>query len=304
MPGQNVQVAFPDSERRPVMTEVKSGGVKSGTKHRRSRALNTPASTIAAPVASSSRRRLLAGFAGLSLAALLADPQRVAQAAAGLETVTIKTAGGHSVSGALALPAKTPKGGVMVVHEFWGLNDQIKAVTAELASTGYVALAIDLFNGQVASDPTVAQQLMANVDGGQATETVTAWIDHLYGMKEVNGKVATLGFCFGGGWSLNASLAHPVDATVMYYGLCKQTAEQLKPLKGPLIGHFGNRDTFINPAMVNGFEANLKAAGKKAKIYRYDANHAFANPTGQNYHAADARLAWDRTVAFLKSNLG
>ena len=242
------------------MTEVKSGAK---TRHR-SRALNTPASIIT----TSSRRKVLAGFAGLSLAALLADPRRVAQAAAGLETVTIKTGSGHSISGALSLPAKTPKGGVMVVHEFWGLNDQIKAVAAELASTGYVALAIDLFNGQVASDPTVAQQLMAKVDGGQATETVTAWVDHLYGMKEVNGKVATLGFCFGGGWSLNASLAHPVDATVMYYGLCKQTAEQLKPLKGPLLGHFGNRDTFINPAMVNGFEANLKAAGKKAKIYR------------------------------------
>jgi carboxymethylenebutenolidase len=295
------------------MTEVKSGA----RPPRRSGALNTAAPVIAAPhgsvphgsaphgsASSPNRRKLLAGFAGLSLAALLADPRRVAQAAAGLETVTIKTASGHSVSGALALPARKPKGGVMVVHEFWGLNDQIKAVAAELAATGFVAMAIDLFNGQATSDPTTAQELMGKVDSGEATETVAAWVDHLHGMKEVNGKVATLGFCFGGGWSLNASLARPVDATVMYYGLCNQTAEQLKPLKGPVLGHFGNRDTYITPTMVNGFEANLKADGKKAKIYRYDANHAFANPTGQNYHAADARLAWDRTVAFLKTNLG
>jgi carboxymethylenebutenolidase len=287
------------------MTAMKSGGAKSAPKaSRRSRALQMPASAMAAPAVNASRRKLLAGFAGLSLAALLADPQRVAQAAAGLETVTIKTASGRSVSGALALPARTPKGAVMIVHEWWGLNDQIKAVAAELATAGFVAMAIDLFNGQATADPNVAQQLMGQVDSGQATETVTAWVDHLYGMKDVNGKVATLGFCFGGGWSLNASLAHPVDATVIYYGLCNQTAEQLKPLKGPVLGHFGNRDTYITPAMVDGFEANLKADGKKAKIYRYDANHAFANPTGQNYHAADARLAWDRTVAFLKSNLG
>src|SRR5690348_858204 len=176
---------------------------------------------------SPARRDVLTGFAGLSLAALLADPVRVAQAAAGLETVTIKTAGGRSVSGALALPAQVPAGGVMIVHEWWGLNDQIKAVASELAANGFVALAIDLYGGKVATDPDRAQKLMGGVNDADATDTVTAWVDHLYGMKEVNGKVATLGFCFGGGWSLNASLAHPVDATVIYYGRCDKSAAEL-----------------------------------------------------------------------------
>ena len=251
------------------------------------------------------RRDVLTGFAGLSLAALLADPVKVAQAAASLETVTIKTAGGRSVSGALALPAQTPAGGVMVVHEWWGLNDQIKSVAAELANNGFVAIAIDLYGGQVASDQAGAQALMGGVQDAAATDTVTAWLDHLYGMKEVNGKVATLGFCFGGGWSLNASLAHPVDATVIYYGRVDKPASELKKLKGPVLGHFAGKDGFINPPMVDGFEAAMKEAGKKAEIYRYaDANHAFANPTGQNYVKEDARVAWDRTVAFLKANLG
>jgi carboxymethylenebutenolidase len=252
---------------------------------------------------SPARRDVLTGFAGLSLAALLADPVRVARAAAGLETVTLKTAGGRSVSAALAVPAQTPAGGVMIVHEWWGLNDQIKAVASELAATGFVALAIDLYDGKTARDPDAAQALMGGVKDAEATDTVTTWIDHLYGMKQVNGKVATLGFCFGGGWSLNAALAHPVDATVIYYGRCDKSAAELKKLKGPVLGQFGNQDTFINPEMVNGFEAALKEDGIKNEIYRYDANHAFANPTGQNYDKEDARLAWDRTVAFLKANL-
>jgi carboxymethylenebutenolidase len=251
------------------------------------------------------RRQVLTGFAGLSLAALLADPVRVAQAAAGLETVTIKAKNGRAVSGALAMPAKTPAGGVMLVHEWWGLNDQIKSVASELAANGFVAIAIDLYGGKVATDPDGAKALMAGVSDADGTDTVTAWIDHLYGMSQINGKVATLGFCFGGGWSLAASLAHPVDATVIYYGRCDQDAATLKKLKGPVLGHFAGKDGFINPPMVDGFEAALKADRHPAEIYRYaDANHAFANPTGQNYVQGDARLAWDRTIAFLKKTIG
>src|SRR3954464_5878627 len=204
----------------------------------------------AATLRSPGRRDVLTGIAGLSLAALLADPQKVAQAAAALQTVTVKTPSGRAVSAALALPATTPAGGVMIVHEWWGLNDQIKAVAAELAANGFVGLAIDLYDGKVASDPDGAKSLMGGVKDAEAIETATTWIDHLRGMKEVNGKVATLGFCFGGGWSLNASLGQPVDATVTYYGRVGKSPEELKKLKGPVLGQFGNQDTFINPAMV------------------------------------------------------
>jgi carboxymethylenebutenolidase len=192
----------------------------------------------------------------------------------------------------------------MIVHEWWGLNDQIKAVASELAANGFVGLAIDLYDGKVASDPDGAQKLMGGVKDAEATETTTTWIDYLYGMKEVNGKVATLGFCFGGGWSLNASIAHPVDATVIYYGRVDKPAAELRKLKGPVLAQFGSQDTFINPAMVKAFAANMKEANKPHDIYSYDANHAFANPTGQNYDKEDARIAWDRTIAFLKANIG
>jgi len=250
------------------------------------------------------RRDVLTGIAGLSLAALLADPQKVAKAAAGLETVTATTPSGRMVSAALALPSQVPAGGVMIIHEWWGLNDQIKAVASELATNGFVGLAIDLYDGKVANDPDSAKALMGGVKDSEATETLTTWIDQLYAMKQVNGKVATLGFCFGGGWSLNASIAHPVDATVIYYGRVDKPAAELRKLKGPVLGHFGTQDTFINPAMVKAFGGNMKEANKPHDIYSYDANHAFANPTGQNYDKEDARLAWDRTIDFLKRNIG
>jgi carboxymethylenebutenolidase len=285
MPVFRIPIPDPTSDEEAQMTELKAY-------------LRAPGQSFPA------RRDVLTGFAGLSLAALLADPVRVAKAAAGLETVTVKTPSGRSVSAALALPATVPAGGVMIIHEWWGLNDQIKAVASELAANGFVGLAIDLYDGKVATDPDGAKAAMAGVKDEEATETVTTWIDHLYAMKEVNGKVATLGFCFGGGWSLNASIAHPVDATVIYYGRVDKPAAELRKLKGPVLGQFGSQDTFINPAMVKAFGGNMKEANKPHDIYSYDANHAFANPTGQNYDKEDARIAWDRTIDFLKRNIG
>lgn len=252
----------------------------------------------------SSRRQVVVGLAGLSLATLLADPAKVAKAAAGLQSVIINTPSGRSVSAALALPAKKPAGAVMLVHEWWGLNDQVKSVAAELANLGYVALAIDLYGGKVADKPADAESYMKAVVAEEARETMSAWVDWLKAHPDGNGKVAVLGWCFGGGMALQASLDRPANGTVVYYGNVARSAEELKALKGPVLGQFANQDQWINPAMVDGFEAAMKQAGKVLESHRYDANHAFANPTGQNYDAEDARKSWDHTVAFLKLVLG
>jgi carboxymethylenebutenolidase len=249
------------------------------------------------------RRSVMTGFAGLSLATLLADPKRVKAAADSLQMIGLKTPSGRDVAGAFGLPEKNPAGAVLMVHEWWGLNDQIKAVATELQKAGFIVLAADLYGGKVASNPNDAQTYMNGVDPKAAEETLAAWIDYLRGRKETNSKIGTIGWCFGGGWSLRASLVRPVEATVIYYGKVDLKPEELKPLKGPVLGQFANRDQWINTAMVNGFEAALKADGKTAEINRYDADHAFANPTGQNYDAADAQVAWDRTMAFLRANL-
>jgi carboxymethylenebutenolidase len=249
------------------------------------------------------RRHILLGLAGLPLAAVLADPRLARAAAATLETVTLSTGGGRTVRAALASPAQTPAPGVMLVHEWWGLNDQIKSVAASLADAGYLALAIDLYDGQATAEPDVARSLTQAVEPEAATDTLASWLRWLKDHDKSTGKLATIGWCFGGGWSLNASLAEPVDATVVYYGNVAKDAATLAALKGPVLGHFATRDGWINPEMVAGFEREMRAAGKAHESHWYEADHAFANPTQARYDADDTALAWRRTLAFLAANL-
>lgn len=251
------------------------------------------------------RRQLMtAGVATLPLAAILADPRLAAMAAGTTETITTTLAGGQSVSAALAVPQTVPAGGIVLVHEFWGLNDHIKTMAVEFAREGYVAVAVDLYGGKVGTTRDEAMALRDAVVPGVATETMVAWIDWLRADGRVNGKVGTCGWCFGGAWSLNASVATPVEATVIYYGRVPSDPAVLAKLEGPVLGHFGARDQNINRAMVDPFEAALTALGKPHEIFWYDADHAFANPTGERYDQADAKLAWSRTLEFLGTNLG
>ena len=249
------------------------------------------------------RRTVMKGVASLPLAAVLADPLLARAAAMGLETVSLTTAGGKSVSAALAVPDRTPAPAVLLVHEWWGLNDQIKSVAAEFAKQGYVALAVDLYDGNIASSPGDARTYMQATKPAEATDTLQSWLKWLKAHGKANGKTATVGWCFGGGWSLNASLAEPVDATVVYYGNVAKKAADLAPLQGPVLGHFATRDGWINKDMVGGFEAAMQQAGKSITTHWYEADHAFANPSGGNYDAEDAQTAWARTLDFLKQHL-
>ncbi len=254
-----------------------------------------------------SRRSVVKGIAaGMPLAAILADPKLARAVAQTLEPLSITTEGGRNVIGALAVPAKTPAAAVVVIHEWWGLNDQIKSVAAELAANGFLALAVDLFEGKVAESESEAAQLAQGVGAhpAAAIDTLKSWIAWLKRDPRCDKHVATLGYCFGGGWSLNASLAAPVDATVIYYGNVRKTADELRSLKGPVLLHYGLKDRYITSAMVDGFVAEAHKAGKTVTVYAYDANHAFANPTGTSFpYVKDAAdRAWARTVAFLKAN--
>ncbi len=248
-------------------------------------------------------RLAAAPFAGVSLAAMLADPELARAAAMGLEEVSLTTRGGKRVSAALALPARTPAAAVVLIHEWWGLNDQIKAVAAEFAKEGYVALAVDLYDGKVATTAEEARGYTQAVVPAEASDTLASWIAWLREHPKSSGKIGTVGWCFGGGWSLNASIAAPVDATVVYYGRVNRTAEDLKALEGPVLGHFATRDKWINREMVGAFEAAMAAAGKRVTSYWYEADHAFANPTGARYDEEDAELAWRRTLDFFRANL-
>ena len=255
-------------------------------------------------VAEADRRAFLAGLAALPIAAVLADPVLAQASADRVEMVTIPTPKDRTLSLAVAYPA-APKGpAVILIHEWWGLNDQIKSVAAELAREGYLAIAVDLF-GRVASNAEEAKAQMQAMDPEWATQAMVAVVQWARRHERSTGKVGTVGWCFGGGWSLNASLATPVDATVIYYGNVKKTAEQVKDLSGPVIGHFGTLDKSIDASMVTGFEKAMKDAGKadRLTVYWYDADHAFANPTGARFDAEDAALSWQRTLHFFKQTL-
>ncbi len=251
------------------------------------------------------RRLFLKGLASLPLATVLAYPELSHAAATSTEAIQLITKGGRSVSAAVAMPDQAKAPAVLLIHEWWGLNDQIKSVAAELANLGYVALAVDLYDGNVADTPDNARALMQNVNGTIAIDTLTSWIDFLKNHENTNGKVGTLGWCFGGGWSLNVSLAAPVDATVIYYGNVQKSAEDLASLSSPVLGHFATRDGWINQSMVNGFKAAMEAADKSdLTVYWYDADHAFANPTSACFDADDAALSWERTLTFFRETLG
>jgi carboxymethylenebutenolidase len=249
------------------------------------------------------RRNIITGLAGIPLATVLANPQLAALAAAGTDSVTLKTAGGRDVGAALAVPATTPAPAVLLIHEWWGLNDQIKTMAAEFAKEGFLALAVDLYDGQVATDPPTAEKYMSAVDAGRATDALVSWIGWLKAEPRSTGKIGTVGWCFGGGWSLNASIAAPVDATVIYYGRVERPAADLAALQGPVLGQFAETDKWINHDMVAGFENEMAAAGKPLEVHWYSAGHGFANPTGSNHDKEDAQQAWARTLAFLRANL-
>lgn len=250
------------------------------------------------------RRTALGTLAFGTLAATLSDPRLARAAAASLEPVSLVTGDGRTVQAALARPKAKKAPAVLVIHEFWGLNDQIKAFSKDLADRGYLALAVDLIGRPPTDDREIAMKNMQAVKTDEATTTVKAWIPWLAANAQGTGKVATMGFCFGGAWSLNASLATPVDGTIIYYGRCDKTAAELGALKGPVLGHFSTRDTYITRAMVEGFAKAMAEAGKAVTVHWYDGEHGFANPTTARYNEADAGLALSRSLDFLKRTIG
>jgi len=253
------------------------------------------------------RRSFLKGMLALPLAVVLADPLLAQVAGSRTRSVELALGGGNKVQAHLAMPeGDGPFPAVVLIHEWWGLNDQIKAVATELANLGFMALAVDLYKGGVADTRDDAMALMQAVNEDDANDTLAGWIDWLRRHQKCNGKVGTMGWCFGGGWSLNASMETPVDATIIYYGNVTRTPKQLSRLRGPVLCHFGTLDKSIDEAMVGGFERAMAEAGKaeQLEVHWYVADHAFANPTGARYDADDAALAWSRSVSFLHRYLG
>lgn len=255
-------------------------------------------------VPESDRRAFLKGLIALPLAAVLAVPELRAAAAARTQEVTLTRTGSEAATGFMAEPENAADApAIVLIHEWWGLNDQIKTVAQEFAQLGYRAFAIDLYGGEVATTSAGARKLIGQVDRSKARSQLETAVHVL--AESGNGKVGTVGWCFGGAWSLGAAMAAPVDAAVIYYGRISHPPEGFAQIRGHVMGHFGTQDRGIPADMVQKLTDGMDTAGKadKLSLHWYDADHAFANPTGSRYDEADAALAWDRTTAFFARHL-
>jgi carboxymethylenebutenolidase len=199
---------------------------------------------------------------------------------------------------------------VVMIHEWWGLNDNIKEMADELAGEGYVVLAADLYNGEVATDPNRATELSSSVreNPQQAITNLQSAVQYLASLPNVNSsRIASLGWCFGGGQSLQLALnseQHPLAATVIYYGNLVNDTNELSKIKWPVLGIFGDQDNSIPVDSVRAFGRGLNETGVTNEIYIYPGvGHAFANPSGDNYAPQETTDAWQKTLTFLDKYL-
>lgn len=227
-----------------------------------------------------------------------------AGAAADTALVTLGTDGPRAF---VAWPAgDKPAPAVIVVHEWWGLNGQIRRTARQLARQGYVAIVPDLYHGRVAGDPEGAHELMRGLDDEGAVADLDKALAWLTGQPRTrSARVAVMGFCMGGRFAeLMGIQSSRIAATVMFYGRPVTDAAEVSRLSGPIMGHFGAEDRGITADRVAQLEESLKQAGKDAQIFTYPgAGHAFMNDERDSYHPDAAKQAWARTLAFLQQQL-
>lgn len=195
---------------------------------------------------------------------------------------------------------------IVICHEWWGLNDQIRGVARRLAQQGYVAIVPDFYHGQVASDPELAHELSRALEDAGAFSDFGATIDWLRAQPSTaKSRLGVIGFCMGGGLTQRIALRRgDLSAAVMFYGTPETEADEIARLGAPLLAHFGATDKGIPASRADDLRNALKAAGKTGEVFVYPgAGHAFMNETRASYHADAARQAWARTLAFLQRNL-
>ncbi|BBM84374.1 dienelactone hydrolase family protein [Candidatus Uabimicrobium amorphum] len=223
--------------------------------------------------------------------------------------VVYATVAGKEVTGYIAHPKGTTQGlpAVIVIQEWWGLNDNIKTMARKIASQGYVALAVDMYGGNTAETSKQALKLMKKAMGNQQQALDNLNQAHNYLKNNCKAtKIGSIGWCFGGHWSLRCGLLFEakIDAVVIYYGRLVNDKEQLAKLSAPVLGIFGQLDRGIPVESVNTFHEALKSLNKNADINIYPkANHAFANPSGTRYNKEAAENAWEKTMAFFAKHL-
>lgn len=220
--------------------------------------------------------------------------------------VTFASKDGSEISGALAVPAGGDKApGVVLLQEWWGLNDHIRGFADRFAAAGFLTLAPDLYHGKVVTDPSEASKMMQALDREGALRDIAGAVRYLLAHERCNGKVGVTGFCMGGAFAISAAAMIPeISAAVPFYGIPSADKVDYSKLKAPIMGHFASRDEWASVAAAEAVKKALEAHGHSMQIHVYEADHAFMNDTRPEvYNAEAARLAFDRTVAFLHGQL-
>lgn len=224
------------------------------------------------------------------------------------QNVSFPSNGGEA-HGYLATPSGGSGPGVIVIQEWWGLTDHIADICDRLAGEGFVALAPDLFGGRTTHDADEAGQLMQELPAEKAAQDLGGAVDYLLGHDAVtSSKVGVVGFCMGGGFVLllAAQQGDKVGAAVPFYGVGQGIPDSYRGLTAPVLGHYGEQDTMYPPDAARATEEQIRnEAGVEVTFHLYPAGHAFhndENPLG-THDPESAKLAWSRTIDFLKSNL-
>ena len=225
--------------------------------------------------------------------------------------IEFKRPDGQVVSGYLAEPVdKANAPGVVVIQEWWGLDDEVKAVADRLAKEGYRALVPDLYRGKLAIEANEAEHLMGDLNFGDAAgQDIRGAVQYLKATGST--KVAVTGFCMGGALTILAACNVPeLDASIVWYGNPPLEYVNAEAISKPMLGHWAMHDEFFPIAGVDHLEQKLKQAGVNYEFHRYDTKHAFANPKSDvrglaplKYSAEAARLAWERTLNFLQKTI-
>src|SRR5215813_6547253 len=209
--------------------------------------------------------------------------------------IDFKRPDGGTCKGYLA-QAGQGKPGIVVIQEWWGLNDQIKGVVDRFVSEGYNALAPDLYKGRVTQKPDEANHMMSGLDFvGASDQDIAGAVSHLAGLSR---KVGVMGFCMGGALTIAAAARVPgIGCGVPFYGVPPAALADPAKIRIPLQGHFANKDDWCTPQLVNEFEKKMASGGTKPEVFRYDAQHAFANEKSPAHHAPSAEASWERMMA-------
>jgi carboxymethylenebutenolidase len=219
--------------------------------------------------------------------------------------IEFKSKTGKTEHGEIAEPSgggKSPA--LVVVQEWWGVNDHVRSLVDRFAKEGFLAFAPDLYHGKTTKDGSEAAALLQALDWKDAVADVAGAVAMLATHARSNGKVGITGFCMGGAVSLASAAEVPeLAAAVPFYGIPDASTDYAR-VACPIQGHYAKKDEYIRPENAIALKAKLEKAGKKVELHFYDAGHAFVNDTRPEAHNAEAaKLAWERAVAFLKQNL-